>query len=111
MEVADKFLYGLQVTAIGMGLVFLILYLLSVILELMDSVFQKQQNQSHNIVEETFIRKEQYEPVPSSDTKLVAAITAAISAYDIKGTPFKIARITRTVPNTPIWGVASRLYK
>lgn len=107
---ADKFLYGLQITAIGIGLVFLILYLLSVILELMDSVFQKQQNQSHNIVEETFIRKQESEPIPSSDTKLVAVITAAI-AYNIKGTPFKIAKITRTISNTPIWGIASRLHE
>lgn len=109
--VSDKLIYGLQVTVVGMGIVFLILYIISVVLDMMKHIFQKKQKPSP-ISEPSQIKKEII-PEPTvkkqDDTQLIAVITAAI-AHTIKkpAARFRVTKITRQPQTTPIWGMASR---
>jgi len=107
----DKLIYGLQVTIVGMGIVFLILYIISLVLDIMKHIFNKKQKLSP-ISEPSQIKKEII-PEPTeekqNDTELIAVITAAI-AHTIKKptTRFRVTKITRHQQTTPIWGMASR---
>jgi sodium pump decarboxylase gamma subunit len=108
----DKLIYGLQVTIVGMGIVFLILYIISLVLDIMKHIFNKKQKPSS---EPSQIKKEII-PEPTEekqdDTQLIAVITAAI-AHTIKKptTRFRVTKITRHQQTTPIWGMASRPIK
>jgi sodium pump decarboxylase gamma subunit len=81
----DKLIYGLQITIVGMGIVFLILYIISLVLDIMKHIFNKKQKPSP--ISEPKISQSGTTPEPTAnkedDSQLVAVITAAI-AHTIK---------------------------
>jgi len=104
--VSDKLIYGLQVTVVGMGIVFLILYIISVVLDMMKHIFQKGRTPRPKA--EPAVKRVK-EKGQEDDTQLIAVITAGI-AHTIKkpAARFRVTKITRQPQTTPIWGMASR---
>jgi len=103
-------------TVFGMGLVLSTLYVLSLILDLMKSIFApktevkkneyvaENEEQTLEIAETDVIEKE-------DDTQLVAVITAAIAQYlQSPVSSIKIGKIRKIHEKIPIWGLESRIY-
>jgi len=103
-------------TVFGMGLVLSTLYVLSLILDLMKSIFApktevkkneyvaENEEQTLEIAETDVIEQE-------NDTQIVAVITAAIAQYlQSPVSSIKIGKIRKIHEKTPIWGIESRIY-
>lgn len=77
----DKLVYGLTISAIGMGMVFLILFLLMLVLDLFKLCFYTIPNKRKKKPEIT------QQPVASTaavadQAKLIAVLAAAVAAYE-----------------------------
>lgn len=98
----EKLITGLQITLIGMGIVFIILYLISLVLDLMRPIFYKPEKQ----------KPEQKPAGPKQpekdDSELIAVITAAITAATGTTKQIKVTTIKRIPTTTPVWGLAAR---
>ncbi len=95
---------------LGMGIVFITLYVLSIILDFMKYIFygnkdkaiEVKKNKQDVVAEEVDVQKD--------DTQLVAVITAALCQYmDTSVSTFKIGSIRRIHTKTPVWGIAARM--
>jgi len=112
----DKLIYGMQVTLIGMGIVFIILFLLSLFMDLMKKVFHKEQPAAEQQpVKSTLPRgtaampesgSHQQRQVPSEE--LIAVLAAAIAHTTGQVKPFMITRVRRIHTRSPLWSLASR---
>lgn len=113
----DILLEALRTTVLGMGIVFITLYVLSLILELMKVVFHqdkkestKVQKSSNIIIEDETKKEAEIEVSESNNEELIAVISAALSAYlDRPISQIKIGTIKTIHKQTPVWGMASRL--
>ncbi len=105
----DKFIFGFQVTAIGMGIVFFILYIISYILDLTKSIFYDHKTHSLDKLSIVYNNRNIKEHMVN-DKQLIAVITAAIAYTLNKPTSnFRVTKIVRHNQTTPIWGLTSRL--
>ncbi|HHU69085.1 MAG TPA: OadG family protein [Thermoanaerobacterales bacterium] len=105
----DKLLFGLQVTIIGMGIVFFILYIISYIIDLTKSVFNDHKAHSTDKLSIVYNNSSIEEHI-TNDEQLIAVITAAIAYTLNKPTSrFRVTKIVRYNQTTPIWGMSSRL--
>jgi sodium pump decarboxylase gamma subunit len=103
----DKITFGLQLTVVGMGIVFIILVILSYFMDLLRKLFYKEEGPK---------KKEEVSagPISPSEPKeaednygLIAAISAAIAQEE--GSGFRIACISRIHENRPLWSYASQV--
>lgn len=108
-------LESLKAAVIGMGIVMLSLYFLSLILDVMRYVFYKPENTQKKTIDEPSLKsplvlhEEEINPASQENLEEIAAITAAIAAY--LGKPLesvKIGAIRRIYEKTPVWGIAAR---
>lgn len=117
MTAGQKLIAGLQVTILGIVIVFLILVLLQYVLKLMERLVDVRKEDRVDTIGK--IAQERPAPVaegPASaaeerevDGKLIAAITAALTAgYFQRTSRFTVKRIRRIVDDVPIWGKVAR---
>lgn len=108
-----KLIEGLQVTAVGVGIVFVGLVILIGLIKLIGvatgSLGKKKETvkpvpESAPVPTVTVIEEE---PAAQDDTALIAVITAAIAAMLDDGSTFVVRRVRR-VSNTPVWSKAGR---
>lgn len=112
MNIAQNLVESLKTTLLGMGIVMLTLYLLSLILELMRYFFYRPQQEVKKsevssqveIISDTIKSNEK-----ENDLELVAVITAALSSYmSIPASQIRIGSIRQIHKTTPVWGIAAR---
>ena len=109
---------ALRTTALGMGIVLVTLYVLSLILDIMKLIFNPQQKakkkqepiqQAEKVTTKDTITQK---AVQDDDIELVAVITAALSQYlDKPNSEVKIGAIRQLHKKTPAWGMPARLEK
>ena len=108
-------LESLKAAVIGMGIVMLSLYFLSLILEVMRYIFYKPEGVQKKTINESSLKsplvlhEEEIKQEPKEDLEEIAAISAAIAAY--LGKPIeaiKIGAIRRVYEKTPAWSIAAR---
>lgn len=103
-------IFGLQVTVIGFGVVFLALYLLTILIQLQENFFQSYRKKS---LDKTQVVKTEQIPVivtpeikEDNQEEIIAVIAAAISAC---GHQVIVKNIKRVYGNTGVpWSTASR---
>jgi sodium pump decarboxylase gamma subunit len=106
----DEILYGIQVTIIGMGVVFLLLYIISLMLDLMRPLFYKQQTKQPQPAPKAPAQTSQPQDQEQETGRTIAIIAAAISAASgISTQNIKIRAIRRIPQSTPAWGIAARM--
>lgn len=102
---------ALKVTALGMGTVLVTLYILSLLLNIMERVLNKQpvKNEKNKVIKKQKVEKVE-EVADNDDEQLVAVIAAALSKYlDKPIYTLKIGSIRQIHKTTPNWGMASRI--
>lgn len=102
----EKLITGLQITLIGMGIVFIILYLISLALNLMQPIFYKPQKEQKPT--QTQPEPKEKDQPGQDQSELIAVITAAIVAAAGTTKQIKVTSIKRIPTTTPIWGQAAR---
>lgn len=111
-SIAKDLMESLKTGLLGMGIVMIALYLLSLILDLMRYIFypQARQLKKNEKTGEPVEEIKQPEPPPEQDNReLVAVITAALSEYLQKSaTHIRIGSIRQIHKTTPEWGRAAR---
>lgn len=115
MTIAEKLIEALKTTLLGMGIVMVTLYVLSLILDLMRYFFYRPisevkknelTNQFSSDIDNT---KNDINDSQENDLELVAVITAALSSYlSVPTQKIKISSIRQIHKTTPVWGMASR---
>ena len=112
MTAGEKLMGSLQVTILGVGIVFVALMLLFVVITGMN----KTLNNSSKEAAKTQPVEPKVEPKPEvieeeqDETELVAVITAAVAASLHTSTHNIVVRnITRTPDNTPAWAKSGRM--
>ncbi len=117
-SIGTDFIESLKTTVLGMGIVFITLYVLSLILDIMKLIFypkakdtkknELQDKSVENIVTEETLTGD----IKTDNSELIAVITAALSCYlDKPFSQIKIGSIRQLHKNTPAWGMAARLEK
>ena len=108
-----KLIEGLQVTAVGVGIVFVGLVILIGLVKLIGvatgSLGKKKETVKpapapESVQTATVVREL---PAEQDDTALIAVITAAIAAMLDDGSNFVVRKVRR-VSNTPAWSKAGR---
>lgn len=113
----DKLIIALRTTIMGMGIVILALYILSIILDFMKYLFHPDKKETKSIskqpehIQELETKSEKDKTHENmEDEQIVAVISAALSAYlERPVNQIKICTIRKIHKQTPIWGMASRL--
>ena len=107
-------IYGLVVTLLGIGIVFLVLILLQNILKLMETVFYKEKKAGLGAVKVSEAKPVEAD-VPqvnaaeeASDDQLVAVLTAAVISCLGGNSSIVVKNIRRVDDLTPAWGKVSR---
>ncbi|NLC64020.1 MAG: OadG family protein [Thermoanaerobacterales bacterium] len=111
------FIQSLKTALMGMGIVLITLYILSLLLDLMKTIFypkashKKQEPIKQDIQKDTPIQLTKATTTEDS-TQLIAAITGALSCYlNQPISQLKISSIRQIHKTTPAWGMAARLEK
>ncbi|HHY04321.1 MAG TPA: OadG family protein [Thermoanaerobacterales bacterium] len=113
-ELALNLLESGRACVLGMGIVFVTLYVLSIILDFMKYIFyhddkavEVKKNEQDVVAEKADVQETD---VQEDDTQIVAVIAAALSQYmDTSVGAFKIGSIRRIHKKTPVWGIAARM--
>lgn len=117
----EKLIMALRTTTMGMGIVILTLYVLSLILNFMKCIFHPEDNKNGKKAKtslklpkqslKTDYKDKSEEEVESvDDEQIVAVICAALTSYlERPISSVHIGAIRKIHTNTPIWGMASRL--
>lgn len=100
----DKLIFGLKVTALGMGIVFIALYALSLIIGLLEKTIGPKPEKILNQIPAKKTRPKT-NPTQGEDQEIVAVIAAALFSQGI--TPGRIKTITPLNPKLP-WAFAGR---
>ncbi|ABW18003.1 OadG family protein [Alkaliphilus oremlandii] len=106
----ERFLGSLQVTLLGMGIVFISLAVLYFSIVFMNFVINGGKNAKPNPVKPIVVEETPEEEVVVDDTELIAVITAAIAASLQTTTSNIVVRnITRVHDTTPSWARIGRV--
>jgi sodium pump decarboxylase gamma subunit len=111
MTLSEKMISGLMVAILGMAIVFLVLFLLMIVVDILkkafyseDMSFKEDKSKAPSQSKTTVV-----EPEFDDNNEKVAAIMAAIMSLDgMKSSNFRIKRIKRTNDDVPIWGRVAR---
>ncbi|SCY99718.1 OadG family protein [Alkaliphilus peptidifermentans] len=112
MTLGEKLLASLQVTLLGVFIVFIALMMLYFIIRIMDKLVNKpvKAKQQTQAIETQPVVVETIEEDTIDDTELVAVITAAVAASLQTSTHNIVVRnIVRTNDVTPAWGKLGRM--
>ncbi len=112
MTLGEKLLASLQVTLLGVSIVFIALMMLYFIIRIMDKLVNKpvKAKQQTQAIETQPVVVETIEEDTIDDTELVAVITAAVAASLQTSTHNIVVRnIVRTNDVTPAWGKLGRM--
>lgn len=108
---AENLIHGLQVTGLGMLIVFTTLYILSLVMTAMRPIFYREPKKQTAMPESTPAPEAPPEPEPVSglSPQTVAVIATAVAAY-LGSSPgnFNIINISRVPSHMSNWGMASR---
>ncbi len=109
---ADKMIYALFVTAMGMSIVFIVLLLLRYVIALMKLVFapNAKTNGAATVKVVTTVpdpAPEAKEPL-ADEGELIAVITAAVVAFMGGRSNFVVKNITRVGDSSPAWAKSGR---
>lgn len=113
----EKLIMALRTTVMGMGIVILTLYVLSLILNLMKYIFHPDKKDNKAVSKSTnqFLEtiqedKSKEEAANIEDEQIIAVICAALTSYlERPISPLQIGTIRKIHTKTPVWGMASRL--
>lgn len=110
---SEKLIMALRTTVMGMGIVIITLYVLSLILDLMKYVFHPEKKDTtqkkHTQTPKNIQPKKKESKNTNNNEEIVAVISAALSAYLQKPiSQIKIGTIRKIHTKTPIWGMVSR---
>jgi sodium pump decarboxylase gamma subunit len=110
----DTIIYGLIVTLLGVGIVFLVLILLQYVLKLMEIVFYKEKKAGLKAAKVSEVKPVEDE-IPqvnaaeeAFDDQLVAVLTAAVISCLGGNSSIVVKNIRRVDDLTPAWGKVSR---
>lgn len=109
MTLNQKLISGLQVAILGMLIVFLILFLLMIVVNILKKLFYSEKMDFKE--DTTQVQPKVADIEPKLDHKEeVAAIMAAIMSMESTGKKkkFRIKKITRVKDDVPIWGRVTR---
>lgn len=112
---SHELIYGLQVTVIGMGIVFLILYIISLMLDIMRPLFYRPAKKQEPAPAQAAKQPKAAPKTTPGQEKQEHTITAAIIAAAISaasGIPkskLKIKSIRREAEGIPAWSMAARM--
>ena len=114
MSMGEKLLAGLQVTAIGLVIVFLALVILYFGIQLMSKVLgnadKKSAEKKTTVAPAPVVKEEVVEEEVVDDGELVAVIAAAVAASLHTSTHNIVVRsIVRVGDDTPAWAKAARM--
>lgn len=109
---SEKLTAALMTTVMGMGIVILTLYILSIILDFMKYIFNPEKKETTQPSKTTKPKEEDLknESESTDNEQLVAVISAALSAYlERPISQIKIGTIRKIHTKSPVWSMASRL--
>lgn len=120
MTMGEKFLASIQVTLLGIGIVFVALAILYFSIVIMEKLINKPQYAKETIdskpdaIETVVLNHEKSVQIEEKETiyntELVAVITAAIaSSFNIPAQDIVIRNIKRVQDPTPTWAKAGRM--
>jgi sodium pump decarboxylase gamma subunit len=108
MDTWGKLEIGVVMTVLGMGIVFIVLFFLAVILNLMEKVCSPRPRKVQAPVPTRDAAAAAAAPAPGDPNALVAVITAAIATCTGAETPLAIRSIRKTREDLPAWGRMGR---
>jgi sodium pump decarboxylase gamma subunit len=102
---------ALGLTILGMGVVFMVLFLISIALDALREIivgFEKKKSLSLSPGNDRNITIERRKHSPGEKEELIAVITAAVAAFS-KTEGFIVRSARPIYQNNPVWGSAGRL--
>ena len=102
---------ALGLTILGMGVVFTVLFLISIALDALRKVivgFEKKKSLPLSPENDRNITTERRKPRREEKEELIAVITAAVAAFT-KTKGFIVRSVRPMYQNNPVWGSAGRL--
>ncbi len=102
---------ALGLTILGMGVVFTVLFLISIALDALRKVivgFEKKKSPALSPENDRNITIERRKPRREEKEELIAVITAAVAAFS-KTKGFIVRSVRPMYQNNPVWGSAGRL--
>jgi sodium pump decarboxylase gamma subunit len=108
MDTWGKLEIGMVMTVLGMGIVFIVLFFLAVILNLMEKICSPRPRKVQAPVPTRDAAAAAAAPAPGDPNALVAVITAAIAACTDAEAPPAIRSIRRADGGLPAWGQMGR---
>lgn len=110
MSGTEQFVYGLIVTLIGIGVVFVVLIALVYLIEGIRIFANKNKPKKEAKVVETIeeVTEIKYEVAKEDNNELIAAISAALAYVMGNGSNLVIKSIVRAGDQTPVWAKAGR---
>lgn len=111
MTIGEKMISGLMVAILGMAIVFLVLFLLMIVVNILKKAFYSEDMSFKEDKTRTPSQTKTpvAEPEYDDNNEKVAAIMAAIMSLEsMKSSNFRIKKIKRTNDDVPIWGRVAR---
>ena len=111
MTISEKMISGLMVAILGMAIVFLVLFLLMIVVNILKKAFYSEDMSFKEDKSKAISQSKTpvIEPEIDDNNEKVAAIMAAIMSLDgMKSSNFRIKKIKRTNDDVPIWGRVAR---
>ncbi len=108
--VSDMFGYGLIVTGVGMGMTFIVLIGLAYMLDLLKVVSNRGAEKKTEIIsiEDTDEPLQAVRTAEEDEGELLAAISAALTAFMGSSSNLVVRSVKRTEDNTPVWAKVGR---
>lgn len=104
MNLQEALLEGLQVTVVGLAIVFSVLIILMFVLVAMKKVFYKEPEKAQPAKEETVLEQVRQEEPEMDEGELIAVLTAAVAASLNTSTyNLQIKSYRRIGQNSPAW--------
>ncbi|MGM0445021.1 MAG: OadG family protein [Bacillota bacterium] len=109
MTISEKMISGLMVAILGMAIVFLVLFLLMIVVDILKKAFYSKDLSFKEDRARVKTKIQVTEPEFDDQNEKVAAIMAAIMSLDgMNKENFRIKKIKRTNDDVPIWGRVAR---
>ena len=110
MTLNQKLVSGLQVAILGMVIVFIILFLLMIVVNILKRIFYSEKMDFREDATQIQPKVPEIEPTTGKKEEKIAAIMAAISSLEDVGkkSKYRIRKIKRVNDDVPIWGRAAR---
>ncbi len=112
MSAVEQLIYGLIVTLLGMGIVFIVLIALSYMLDVLKVLANKDKTKKEvkkvESIEDTIKPEIQEQVAEEDEGELIAVIGAAVAAVMGSQSNIVVKSIRRINDQTPIWAKSGR---